>query len=149
MDADSASLTTAADDSVINAIVSALSGSDRTQLQDESEVLEDIAAAAGDDIRSRQIETAVMAQDNVVPEHFSLMTGSMDTADWTAFDQLAEQSGDIDDALNWSIVVSLTCLVKKYGSLDLSMSVTVLLLQLQRYSQAVCPWGSLLHQTAM
>lgn len=145
MDADSASLTTAADDSVINAIVSALSGSDRTQLQDESEVLEDIAAAAGDDIRSRQIETAVMAQDNVVPEHFSLMTGSMDTADWTAFDQLAEQSGDIDDALNWSIVVSLTCLVNKYGSWDKSLSITILLLQQQRYSQAVCPWRSLLH----
>ena len=145
MDADTTSLTTAADDSVINAIVSALSGSDRTQLQDESEVLEDIPAAAGDDIRSRQIETAVMAQDNVDPEHFSLMTGSMDTADWTAFDQLAEQSDDIDDALNWSIVVSLTCLVKKYGSWDQSLSITILLLQQQRYSQAVCPWRSLLH----
>ena len=103
MDSDASSLTTAADDMVSNAILGALLGSDRTQLQDESEVSDNTPAGAADTADGAVAKTL----DNVVPEHLSLMKGSLDTADWTAFDELAEQSGDIDDALNWSLVVSL------------------------------------------
>ena len=35
----------------------------------------------------------------------SLMEGSMDTADWTAFDQQAAMSSNPDDNFSWSIVV--------------------------------------------
>ena len=105
MDADTASLTTAADDMVSNAILEALLGSDKTQLQDESEVSQESSAAA-DEAAADEDSMVARMLDNVVPEHLSLMKGSRDSAEWTAFDQLAEQSDDVDDVLNWSLVVS-------------------------------------------
>ena len=44
------------------------------------------------------------------------MEGSMASAEWTAFDQLAQQREDLDDSLDWSIVVraaglALLCLL--------------------------------------
>ena len=99
------SVTGAADDLVSNAILGALLGSDRTQLQDESEASQEPSAISEDD--------SVVAQTmgHVAPDHSSLMEGSMDTADWTAFDKQAAMRSDVDDNLSWSIVVSLMYLL--------------------------------------
>jgi hypothetical protein len=109
------SFTTAADDMVNSAIMGALLGSDRTQLQDESEASQSTATAADEasteaaDEADADEETLVArALSNVVPEHLSLMKGSMDAADWSEFDQLAEQREGTDSPLSWSLVVCPT-----------------------------------------
>ncbi len=112
---DTSSFTTAADDMVNSAIMGALFGPDRTQLQDESEASQSTATSA----EEASIEAAnepdadedtlvARALSNVVPEHLSLMKGSMDAADWSEFDQLAEQREGTDSPLSWSIVVCPT-----------------------------------------
>lgn len=106
-DSDAVSVTSAADDLVSNTILGALLGSDRTQLQDESEVSQEPSAISEDD----SVVAQTMGQ--VVPDHSSLMEGSMDTADWTAFDQQAAMRSDVDDNLSWSIVVSLMHVVRQ------------------------------------
>ena len=120
---DTSSFTTAADDMVNSAIMGALLGSDRTQLQDESEASQstatsaDIASSKAADEADADEDTLVArALSNVVPEHLSLMKGSMDAADWSEFDQLAEQREGVDSPLSWSLVVRPTH-AQVYGSL--------------------------------
>lgn len=60
---------------------------------------QEAAAVSEDD--SLVIETMA----DVMPHRSSLMEGSMDTADWTSFDQQAAMSGNPDDNLSWSFVV--------------------------------------------
>ena len=79
--------------------IDALLGSDRTQLQDESEASQETAAISEDD--SLVAETMAGA----MPHRSSLMEGSMDTSDWTAFDQQAAMSSNPDDNLSWSMMV--------------------------------------------
>lgn len=112
---DTSSVTTAADDMVNSAIMGALLGSDRTQLQDESEASQSTAASAeeasieaADEADADEDTLVARALSNVVPEHLSLMKGSMDAADWSEFDQLAEQREGTDSPLSWSLVVRPT-----------------------------------------
>ncbi len=112
---DSSSFTTAADDMVNSAIMGALLGSDRTQLQDESEASQSTATSAdeasieaADEADADEDTLVARALSNVVPEHLSLMKGSMDAADWSEFDQLAEQREGTDSPLSWSLVVRPT-----------------------------------------
>ncbi|DBB11594.1 TPA: hypothetical protein ACH3X3_006985 [Trebouxia sp. C0006] len=108
---DTSSFTTAADDMVNSAIMGALLGSDRTQLQDESEASQSTATSAdkasieaADEADADEVTLVARALSNVVPEHLSLMKGSMDAADWSEFDQLAEQREGTDSPLSWSLV---------------------------------------------
>jgi hypothetical protein len=112
---DTSSFTTAADDMVNSAIMGALLGSDRTQLQDESEASQSTATSAdaasieaADEAADDEDTLVARALSNVVPEHLSLMKGSMDAADWSEFDQLAEQREGADSPLTWSLVVCPT-----------------------------------------
>ena len=109
---DTSSFTTAADDMVNSAIMGALLGSDRTQLQDESEASQSTATSAdkasieaADEADADEVTLVARALSNVVPEHLSLMKGSTDAADWSEFDQLAEQREGTDSPLSWSLVV--------------------------------------------
>ena len=79
--------------------IDALLGPDRTQLQDESEASHGSAAISEDD------SLVAQAMAGALPHRSSLMEGSMDTADWTAFDQQAAMSTNPDDNLSWSITV--------------------------------------------
>lgn len=99
-ESDAASATTAADNLVSSAILGALLGSDRTQLQDESEASHDSAVLSEDD--------SVVAQTmgDRMSDRSTLMEGSLDTADWTGLDQEAAMSVDGIDDFSWSIVVS-------------------------------------------
>lgn len=76
-----------------------LGGSDRTQLQDDSEVAHEIAVMREDDSLDAQSTAGAM------PRGSSLLEGSLDTADWTAFDQQAAMSTSPDDNLSWSVMV--------------------------------------------
>ncbi|DBA89238.1 TPA: hypothetical protein ACH3X1_016383 [Trebouxia sp. C0004] len=100
---DTSSVTIAADDMVNSATMGALLGSDRTQLQDESEASQSTATSADEAAADEGISMA-RALSNVVPEHLSLMKGSMDPADWSEVDQLAEQREGADAPLNWRLV---------------------------------------------
>lgn len=109
------SFTTAADDMVNSAIMGALLGSDRTQLQDESEASQSTATSddeaateAADEADADEDTLVARALSNVVPEHLSLMKGSMDAADWSEFDQLADPREGTDSPLSWSLVVCST-----------------------------------------
>ena len=116
---DTSSFTTAADDMVNSAIMGALLGSDRTQLQDESEASQSTATSAdkasietADEADADEETLVARALSNVVPEHLSLMKGSLDAADWSEFDQLAEQREGTDSPLSWSLVVRPSLLSK-------------------------------------
>ena len=104
-DSDAASIITAADDLVSSTILGALLGSDKTQLQDESEVSQGRSVISEDD--------SVVAQTmgDAMPGWSSPMEGSLDTADWTAFDLEAALRSNADDNLSWSILVSVSPLL--------------------------------------
>lgn len=70
-------------------------------LQPQSEVSQETPAISEDDSIAAQIMGTAMS------DHFSLMEGSLDTADWTTLDKEAVSSrSDVDANLSWSIVVS-------------------------------------------
>lgn len=87
--------------------IDALLESDRTQLQDESEASHETVVTTEDDSLAAQSLAGGM------PHGLSLLEGSLDTADWTAFDQQAAMSTDPDDNLSWSVMV--ICRVEVQG----------------------------------
>lgn len=92
--------------------IDALLGSDRTQLQDESEVSHETAVTREDDSLVAQSTAGGMPHGSSLLEgslEGSLggsLEGSLDTADWTAFDQEAAMSTNPDDNLSWSVMVT-------------------------------------------
>ncbi len=66
----------------------------------QSEESQEASVISKDD----SIAARIMA--SAMPDHFSLMEGSMESADWTALDQEAVIRSSADDNLSWSIVVS-------------------------------------------
>ena len=116
-------LPTAADDSVTSNILEVFSDSDSTQTQasetdsnfgsepiEESLTLTPFRLAtedfATDDLVADRRETRSV--EGGLPVQAIPMEGSMASAAWTGFDQLAQQREDLDDSLSWSIVVSPT-----------------------------------------
>ena len=113
----SSSLPTAADDLVSSSILSALSSSAaqaesdfETQPEpeidtpvDDSEAVTKFRQAVEDLISDRRETRSV---DGEFKAESIPMEGSMASAEWTAFDQLAQQREDLDDSLDWSIVVN-------------------------------------------
>lgn len=110
-------LPTAADDIVTSNILAALSDSSQSeaepQLEQHSFPAEQQFSQAPFD--RRQAATVGNEEAEAVP-----MEGSMASAAWTDFNQLAQQRADLDHSLNWSIVVSaaLQCCTAADGPCD-------------------------------
>lgn len=58
--------------------------------------------------------TAARVMASAMSDQFSLMDGSLDSADWTALDQEAVGRSSAGDNLSWSIVVSSLALARHF-----------------------------------